>query len=86
LPAPQCGIIVEIRLQPGAREKTLIQERIMSVASIRLEAHRIHKEPFYLPQGDELAIAEASYRQQLPLLLKGPTGCGNRFPGRRSEK
>lgn len=48
----------------------------MSVASIRLEAHRIHKEPFYLPQGDELAIAEASYRQQLPLLLKGPTGCG----------
>lgn len=32
--------------------------------------------PFYLPQGDECEIFQAAYRKQMPLLLKGPTGCG----------
>jgi nitric oxide reductase NorQ protein len=32
--------------------------------------------PFYLPQGDECAIFEAAAEHDLPLLLKGPTGCG----------
>ena len=34
------------------------------------------EEPFYLPQGAELEIARAAHRNGLPLLLKGPTGCG----------
>jgi nitric oxide reductase NorQ protein len=42
----------------------------------RLEEHLIIDEPFYLPQGDELIIAESAYRFEIPLLLKGPTGCG----------
>jgi nitric oxide reductase NorQ protein len=42
----------------------------------RLEDHLIMDEPFYLPQDDELIIAEAAYRHTIPLLLKGPTGCG----------
>lgn len=32
--------------------------------------------PFYLPQGDEIEVFEAAYRERLPVLLKGPTGCG----------
>ncbi len=32
--------------------------------------------PFYLPQGDECEVFRAAYRKQMPLLLKGPTGCG----------
>jgi nitric oxide reductase NorQ protein len=32
--------------------------------------------PFYKPIGNECAIFEAAYHQQLPLLIKGPTGCG----------
>jgi nitric oxide reductase NorQ protein len=32
--------------------------------------------PFYLPQGRECELFEAAWRQRLPLLLKGPTGCG----------
>lgn len=32
--------------------------------------------PFYLPQGDEIAVFEAAARNDLPVLLKGPTGCG----------
>ncbi len=32
--------------------------------------------PAYLPQGNECEIFESAFRQRLPLLLKGPTGCG----------
>ncbi len=32
--------------------------------------------PFYLPSEDECALFETAYRHRLPLLLKGPTGCG----------
>jgi nitric oxide reductase NorQ protein len=32
--------------------------------------------PYYLPFGNECALFERAYRHHLPLLLKGPTGCG----------
>ena len=32
--------------------------------------------PFYLPQRDEIEVFEAAARNDLPVLLKGPTGCG----------
>ncbi|MBK9081342.1 MAG: CbbQ/NirQ/NorQ/GpvN family protein [Rhizobiales bacterium] len=32
--------------------------------------------PFYQPVGDECAVFEAAFRNRLPLLVKGPTGCG----------
>lgn len=32
--------------------------------------------PYYLPLSDEVEICKAAYEQRLPLLLKGPTGCG----------
>ena len=36
----------------------------------------IEKEPYYAAQGDEVALFQAAWRNQLPVLLKGPTGCG----------
>jgi nitric oxide reductase NorQ protein len=32
--------------------------------------------PWYRPCGDEVAAFEAAYRARLPVLLRGPTGCG----------
>ena len=32
--------------------------------------------PFYLPLGDEVETFTAAYRSRLPVVLKGPTGCG----------
>ena len=40
------------------------------------EEYFIEEEPFYQPVGEEIAIFEAAFRQKLPVLLKGPTGCG----------
>lgn len=33
-------------------------------------------EPYYLPLGDEVELFKAAYAARLPVLLKGPTGCG----------
>jgi nitric oxide reductase NorQ protein len=44
--------------------------------SIQVEDFRITEQPFYLPIADEVALFESAYNQQLPVLLKGPTGCG----------
>ena len=35
-----------------------------------------HNAPYYLPIGDEVEIFSAAYKARLPVLLKGPTGCG----------
>jgi nitric oxide reductase NorQ protein len=32
--------------------------------------------PFYIPTGDEIAIFETCHARGLPVMLKGPTGCG----------
>ncbi|WP_412480959.1 CbbQ/NirQ/NorQ/GpvN family protein [Azonexus sp. IMCC34839] len=32
--------------------------------------------PFYEPSGNEISLFEHAYRERLPLLIKGPTGCG----------
>lgn len=32
--------------------------------------------PFYIATGDEVAVFEACHARGLPLMLKGPTGCG----------
>lgn len=34
------------------------------------------REPFYVAVGDEVALFEAARQHRLPVLLKGPTGCG----------
>ena len=43
---------------------------------MNLDAYRIASEPFYQPVGDEIAVFEAAFAERLPLMLKGPTGCG----------
>ncbi len=38
--------------------------------------YSLSEEPFYLPLGDEIGIFMAAWEERLPVLLKGPTGCG----------
>ncbi len=42
-----------------------------------MSAHNsIDQPPFYKPQGNEIVLFEHAYKHQLPMLIKGPTGCG----------
>ncbi|MBF0183432.1 MAG: CbbQ/NirQ/NorQ/GpvN family protein [Magnetococcales bacterium] len=48
----------------------------MSHATSPLDPYRITDEPYYEPVGHECELFSAACSHQLPLLLKGPTGCG----------
>ncbi len=39
-------------------------------------SYRIEEKPFYLSIKDEVEIFERAWIEQIPVLLKGPTGCG----------
>ncbi|KPJ89340.1 MAG: AAA family ATPase [Gammaproteobacteria bacterium SG8_11] len=48
----------------------------MTARVLKTQEYFIESEPYYEPIGDELEVFEAAYKQKLPILLKGPTGCG----------
>ena len=41
-----------------------------------IEEYILREEPFYIPVSDEVELFEAAYASKIPVLLKGPTGCG----------
>ena len=41
-----------------------------------VDQYRIQSEPYYMPLHDEVALYEAAYQARMPIMLKGPTGCG----------
>ena len=36
----------------------------------------VEKEPYYLDSGSEIQLFESAWQAKLPVMLKGPTGCG----------
>jgi MoxR-like ATPase len=36
----------------------------------------VRKEPYYRAVADEVELYEAAYSVRMPMMLKGPTGCG----------
>ena len=59
----------KIAEHPAVARKSLEQE-------YAFEEYIFQQEPFYLPVAHEVEIFEAAFAQRLPVLLKGPTGCG----------
>lgn len=59
-------------------------------ASVALAADNIEEKApplYYQEQGNEVALFEYAYGNQLPVLIKGPTGCGKtRFVAHMAEK
>jgi len=43
---------------------------------LAIEEYRVVDEPFYLPVDHEIDLFEAAHSARLPVILKGPTGCG----------
>ena len=40
------------------------------------EEYVLREEPYYLPVADEVEVFTVAYEQKIPVLFKGPTGCG----------
>ncbi|MBA3632065.1 MAG: CbbQ/NirQ/NorQ/GpvN family protein [Acidobacteria bacterium] len=43
---------------------------------LAVEKYKVENEPYYLPIAQEVGLFEAAYTAKLPVMLKGPTGCG----------
>ena len=41
-----------------------------------LDAYRVTEQPYYRAVADEVDLFEAAYSVRMPMMLKGPTGCG----------
>jgi nitric oxide reductase NorQ protein len=41
-----------------------------------IDQYRVSQEPYYRAVSDEVALFEAAYSVRMPMMLKGPTGCG----------
>ncbi|MGD8712546.1 MAG: AAA family ATPase, partial [Thiohalophilus sp.] len=46
------------------------------MSKLNVEQYNIHTEPFYKPVSNEVELYEAAYSARMPMMLKGPTGCG----------
>jgi nitric oxide reductase NorQ protein len=46
------------------------------MSNIDIDQYKIKKEPYYEAVADEIALYEAAYNARMPMMLKGPTGCG----------
>lgn len=46
------------------------------MSDVNTEQYLINEEPFYQAQENEVALYEAAYNGRLPVMIKGPTGCG----------
>jgi len=48
----------------------------MRARTFKPEEYLVTEEPYFESVGKEIQLFEAAYANQLPVLLKGPTGCG----------
>jgi len=46
------------------------------MSQVDIEQYIIKEEPFYQAQGKEVELYAAAYNRRLPVMVKGPTGCG----------
>ena len=61
------------RINPLRRRR---EGQILSSATLPLDQYRIRAEPYYRSTGDEVSLFTAAYASRMPVMLKGPTGCG----------
>jgi len=56
--------------------RTDAPEPSAALAVPAVEAPTLQQAPYYLPLADEVDVFLAAFAARLPVLLKGPTGCG----------
>jgi len=43
---------------------------------VDIDQYKIRTEPYYEPVGNELELYSSAYEVRMPMMIKGPTGCG----------
>ena len=52
------------------------EQEVQHYSEYAIEEFLVRAEPYYRAVGDEMELFSAAYQQHIPVLLKGPTGCG----------
>ena len=52
------------------------EQEVKHYSEYAIEEFLVRAEPYYRAVGDEMELFAAAYQQHIPVLLKGPTGCG----------
>ena len=64
------------RLRTGERKSDTGMTQDQVYRQYAIEEYILAEEPFYIPVADEVELFNAAYSQKIPVLMKGPTGCG----------
>lgn len=59
---------------PGSATAGLRDEE--SPMNINIDQYQVRQQPWYRPVANEIEKFEAAYAARMPVMLKGPTGCG----------
>ncbi len=54
----------------------MVETDVPEFKEYAIEEFLVRSEPYYRSVGDEESLFSAAYQQHIPVLLKGPTGCG----------
>ena len=54
----------------------MTEAKVKPAHEANMQDYRVEQAPFYLPIQDEVELFDIAYETKLPLMLKGPTGCG----------
>jgi nitric oxide reductase NorQ protein len=60
----------------GAKKLARTANQEPRITMTAREQYQLRKQPFYQPQGREIELFAAAYAARLPVMIKGPTGCG----------
>ncbi|OBS08089.1 CbbQ/NirQ/NorQ/GpvN family protein [Acidihalobacter prosperus] len=63
-------------VRPTAEQAPAAETVTQTGAGEPLAEYRVTQEPYYRAVGDEIELYEAAYEIRMPMMLKGPTGCG----------
>ena len=62
-------------MQPKNRPTETVSRKTGAI-ELAIEDYYLSREPYYLPISDEVVLFKYAYDLKLPVMLKGPTGCG----------
>ena len=66
----------EALARAAAQQQAASRPAANNTSSDILAPYRVEHEPYYRAVDDEVEMYEAAYSVRMPMMLKGPTGCG----------
>jgi nitric oxide reductase NorQ protein len=74
--SPRQEALARAAAQQREREAAATRPASTAAPSELMAPYMVKREPYYRPVADEVELYQAAYSVRMPMMLKGPTGCG----------